>query len=103
MVERLFLAVPRDCLRFVIVVFPDHTHLGGRDPTPGPGKSQVYLGFLINTATDPLEQQFASNCFSSEVRTTLCKKIYDDEKKTYQDPSFPRLNFLDSPMRISAT
>ena len=22
----LFLAVPRDCLRFVIVVFPDHTH-----------------------------------------------------------------------------
>ena len=27
MVERLFLAVPRVCLRFVIVVFPDHTHL----------------------------------------------------------------------------
>ena len=27
MVERLFLAMPRDCLRFVIVVFPDHTHL----------------------------------------------------------------------------
>ena len=27
MVERLFLAVPRGCLRFVMVVFPDHTHL----------------------------------------------------------------------------
>ena len=27
MIEWLFLAVPRDCLRFVIVVFPDHTHL----------------------------------------------------------------------------
>ena len=26
MVERLFLAVPRGCLRFVIVVFPDRTH-----------------------------------------------------------------------------
>ena len=26
MVERLFLAVPWDCLRFVIVVFPDHTY-----------------------------------------------------------------------------
>ena len=26
-VEQLFLAVPWDCLRFVIVVFPDHTHL----------------------------------------------------------------------------
>ena len=27
MVERLFLEVPWDCLRFVIVIFPDHTHL----------------------------------------------------------------------------
>ena len=27
MVEPLFLGVPRGCLRFVIVVFPDHTHL----------------------------------------------------------------------------
>ena len=27
MVERIFLAVPRGCLQFVIVVFPDHTHL----------------------------------------------------------------------------
>ena len=27
MVEGLFLAVPRGCLRFVIVVFPDYTHL----------------------------------------------------------------------------
>ena len=27
MVERLFLGVPRGCLPFVIVVFPDHTHL----------------------------------------------------------------------------
>ena len=27
MVERLFLAVPRGCLQFVTVVFPDHTHL----------------------------------------------------------------------------
>ena len=27
MVEQLFLAVPWGCLQFVIVVFPDHTHL----------------------------------------------------------------------------
>ena len=26
-VERLFLAVPRGCMQFVIVVFPDHTPL----------------------------------------------------------------------------
>ena len=27
MVDGLFPAVPQGCLRFVIVVFPDHTHL----------------------------------------------------------------------------
>ena len=27
MLERLFLAVLRGCLQFVIVVLPDHTHL----------------------------------------------------------------------------
>ena len=27
MAGQLFLAVPRGCLRFVIVIFPDHTHL----------------------------------------------------------------------------
>ena len=27
MVEGLFLAVPQGCLQFMIVVFPDHTHL----------------------------------------------------------------------------
>ena len=27
MVERLFLVVPQGCLRYVIAVFPDHTHL----------------------------------------------------------------------------
>ena len=27
MIKRLFLAMPQGCLRFVIVVFPDHTHL----------------------------------------------------------------------------
>ena len=27
MIERLFHTVPRGCLQFVIVVFPDHTHL----------------------------------------------------------------------------
>ena len=26
MVERLFLTVPRGCLRFAIVFYPDHTH-----------------------------------------------------------------------------
>ena len=45
MVERLFLAVPRGCLQFVIVVFPDHTHLlfsvGLTSPSP------KAIGFLV--------------------------------------------------------
>ena len=47
MVEWLFLAVPRGCLQFVIVVFPDHTHLlslGANRPTP----------FLVKHATSLL-------------------------------------------------
>ena len=35
MVERLFLAVPWGCLRFVIVLFPDHTHLLFLGPSQG--------------------------------------------------------------------
>ena len=35
MVERLFLAVPQGCLQFVIVVFPDHTHLLFLELCPG--------------------------------------------------------------------
>ena len=41
MVKWLFLAMPRGCLQFVIVVFPDHTHLlffmekPGIEPAPG--------------------------------------------------------------------
>ena len=42
MVERLFLAVPGGCLQFVIVVFPDHTHL---------------LYFMLPSNVDPLDLQ----------------------------------------------
>ena len=38
-VERLYIAVPRVCLRFVIVVFPDHIHL-------------LFLGPLLGCFTD---------------------------------------------------
>ena len=51
MVERLFLVVPRGCLQFVIVVFPDHTH----------------LLFLI----------FATKYFMTRV-CTQSKKLFDD-------------------------
>ena len=47
MVEQLFLAVPRGCLQFVIVVFPDHTHL-------------LFLLFVLLLLTSPL--CFALSC-----------------------------------------
>ena len=48
MVERLFLAVPRCCLQFVIVVFPDHTHLLFLEPEdPGRFQGGHLLQFLF--------------------------------------------------------
>ena len=45
MVERLFLAVPQGCLRFVIVVFPDHTHLLFLNKTPRLSSARMFVGF----------------------------------------------------------
>ena len=42
MVERLFLTVPRGCLQFVIVVFPNHTHLLFWTPPPEKTHTQSY-------------------------------------------------------------
>ena len=47
MVERLFLAMPRGCLQFVIVVYPDHTHLlFFMDTSWGCGVSYIAFGSL---------------------------------------------------------
>ena len=42
---------------------------GAEGPDPLPGKSQVAIGFLRISVSDPL----GSNCFSREVRTALCE------------------------------
>ena len=52
MVERLFLAVPGGCLRFVIVVFPNHTHLlfliiFPRHPANDSSKLQQFVSFYV--------------------------------------------------------
>ena len=55
MVERLFLAVPRGYLQFVIVVFPDHTHL-------------LFLNKLITgigTTMDPFPTDFRDEKLSA--------------------------------------
>ena len=58
MVERLFLAVPHGCLRFVIVVFPDNTHL----LFLGAQKNRLIETVLLSTTTYVLV----------EIRTLIC-------------------------------
>ena len=61
MVERLFLVVPRGCLQFVIVVFPDHTHL-------------LSLGFANNKSTD--QPAHPRRLISAFVNHFFWKKSY---------------------------
>ena len=53
MVERLLLAVPRGCLQFVIVVFPDHTHLLR---LPASGEFSYLLLIFANKDPDQTQQ-----------------------------------------------
>ena len=55
-VERLFLAVPWGCLRFVIVVFPDHAHL-------------LFLVYQTDA--------FSANFQSSDEKRTSQKEVED--------------------------
>ena len=64
MVERLFLAVPWGCLRFVIVVFPDHTH----------------LLFLVCKWDDFLLFLIKSPCWQKPLIKFLLKRIYGLEE-----------------------
>ena len=63
MVERLFLAVPRGCLQFVIVVFPDHTHLLFLVFTNNKGADQpAHPGSLISTFIFCLLESIIKTC-----------------------------------------
>ena len=63
MVERLFLAVPRGCLQFVIVVFPDHTHL---------------LFLYLSQFSDP----FQNNCDHLQINYFMLLFINNDSTDT---------------------
>ena len=77
MVERLFLAMPRGCLRFVIVVFPDDTHLliftvqniiivgCSRE-----GGHCLPVGHRVQEGCDVLECQLKGNCLAVEKVST---------------------------------
>ena len=54
MVERLFLVVPRGCLQFVIVLFPDHTHYFGASGDSfefGSGRIVIYSVIGVQNST----------------------------------------------------
>ena len=59
MVERLFLAVPLGCLQFVIVVFPDHTHL-------------LFLSPPVKYFTDPSKAVFLLWILYVFVQSFVC-------------------------------
>ena len=72
MVKRLFLAVPRGCLRFVIVVFPDHTQyfhkcLLGRTL----GTSDSLIGYL------PFFRCFSKLLYALDSTGILLKRTLD--------------------------
>ena len=69
MVERLFLAVPRGCLQFVIVVFPDHTHL-------------LFLRFSIKSFSECTEKSGNFQGTFLFYCHFLAKKILKPLKKT---------------------
>ena len=76
MVERLFLAVPQGCLRFVIVVFPDHTHLLFWNVDEMPHYAAFYLclhSTHLKRVTKPLPVvlEFCCNCCNNKNPTHL--------------------------------
>ena len=56
MVEKLFLIVPWGCLRFVVVVFPDHTHyfFSSKEATRHNGISAKILKFAKPVVLQPI-------------------------------------------------
>ena len=84
MVMRLFLALPRGCLRFVIVVFPDHTHLRLFLALP-----RGCLRFVIVVFPDHTHLLFLANYYKRFVKdfSKICVPqnwlLQKDKKQTF--------------------
>ena len=86
MVERLFLTVPRGCLQFVIVVFPDHTHLLFLKMDYQ--RHQTYLTFVLACECKHNSSikcslhfgQFLKWCSLSEHHHLFVQYLYDQNK-----------------------
>ena len=87
MVERLFLAVPRGCLQFVIVVFPDHTHLLFFSVNMGPVQPPQRKGRIPQYARNKLVE--LQSCFDELEQRGVFKKPEDvGINVEYVNPSF---------------
>ena len=86
MVERLFFAVPRGCLRFVIVVFPDHTHL----------LFSMYMCSLVSVNCSHLS---SVKQLTIEIHIVLCQYSYHSLimfiKSSKNKTKFGKINILD--------
>ena len=67
-VERLFLVVPQGCLRFVVVVFPDHTHLLLLILLKEPSREKALLTLHVMTEMHFLLQKNLKNIMHGHVK-----------------------------------
>ena len=116
MVERLFLTVPRGCLQFVIVVFPDHTHLLKSNNTVQvfflkvlfqkmqlSKCLQVCENYCYPIPSTPISRQWWSlrvnhrdySCYSDCQRSSPVKQStnHSHRYKTYRFPAIPSLHW----------
>ena len=76
MVERLFLTVPRGCLQFVIVVFPDHTHLLFFSRC-SMGTTKVQISLCNSSIRAALSCSTDYTLTINHATSTKCKCTYD--------------------------
>ena len=99
MVEQLFLAVPQGCLQFVIVVFPDHTHLlffmlslsdnNQTDIIEAFNSTSRYLDDLLNI-DNPYFEQMVGQIYPSELQ--LNKANSSDTEAPFLDLNLSMTN-----------
>ena len=89
MVERLFLAVQQGCLQFVIVVFPDHTHLLFYI-------SRQIVGIPMGTNCAPLVADLFLFCYERDFMFSLSDNTQTDIIEAFNSTS----RYLDDLLNI---
>ena len=88
-VERLFLTVPWGCLQFVIVVFPDHTHLLFLNTSKG----SICCPALSRVTSDDIKEGMAEQGVTDVHRITVRRdgviKLTNTYVLTFNSPNLP--------------